>query len=204
MLKANVAVLVSGGGTNLQALLCAEAEGKLPSGGIRVVISNRPDAFALARAQQAGVEAVAIDERACESHAQFEELLLDALRRREIDLVVLAGFLSILSKDFVSRYPERILNVHPSLLPSFCGRGCYGLKVHEAALRYGVKITGATVHFVDEKVDGGRILLQKAVEVHERDTPEALQRRVMEQAEWELLPQAVETVCGRIAKEKQA
>lgn len=204
MLKANVAVLVSGGGTNLQALLDAQAAGNIPNGEIRAVIANCLDAFALTRAQQAGVESVAIDEAACESHEQFEELLLDVLKEREIDLIVLAGFLSILSCDFVSRYPDRILNVHPSLIPSFCGKGYFGLAVHEAAIHYGVKITGATVHFVNEQIDGGRILLQKAVDVREGDTPQSLQRRVMEQAEWAILPQAVEMVCKAIVKEKRA
>lgn len=204
MLKANVAVLVSGGGTNLQALINAQAAGSLPDGKIRTVISNCRDAYALERARQAGVESIAIDETACESHAQFEELLINALQKRDIDLIVLAGFLSILSRDFVLRYPNRILNVHPSLIPSFCGKGFFGLAVHEAALDYGVKVTGATVHFVNEKIDGGRIILQRAVEVREGDTPETLQRRVMEQAEWVILPQAVEMVSRAIAKEKRA
>ncbi len=202
MLKANVGVLVSGGGTNLQALIDAERTGLLPHAQISLVISSSGKAYALERAKVANIKALAIEEAACGSHAAFEERLLGALREHHIDLVILAGFLPLLSTDFVRRYPMRILNVHPSLIPSFCGKGYYGLKVHEAALQKGVKLTGATVHFVNEEIDGGDILLQKAVEVREGDTPKELQRRVMEQAEWVLLPQAVELVASAIGKEK--
>lgn len=202
MLKANVGVLVSGGGTNLQALIDAERTGLLPHAQISLVISSSGKAYALERAKEASIKVLAIEEAACGSHAAFEERLLGALREHHIDLVILAGFLPLLSADFVRRYPMRILNVHPSLIPSFCGKGYYGLKVHEAALQKGVKLTGATVHFVNEEIDGGDILLQKAVEVREGDTPKELQRRVMEQAEWVLLPQAVELVSSAIGKEK--
>ena len=186
--KANIAVLVSGGGTNLQALLNAEKRGELKSGTIRVVISANPRAYALTRAAEAGVEALVLPSKG------FEAALETALREREIDLIILAGFMRILSGDFTARWPRRILNVHPALIPSFCGQGYYGLKVHEAALQRGVKVTGATVHFVNEIPDGGEILFQKAVEVLPEDTPESLQRRVMEQAEWILLPRAAEKV----------
>lgn len=201
--KTKIAVLVSGGGTNLQALLDAEAAGALPSGQIALVVSNVPGAFALERARRAGVEALTLTRRDCGGQAGFEEALLDALESRGIELIILAGFLSILSEAFVRRYDERILNVHPSLIPAFCGRGYYGLKVHEAALARGVKYTGATVHFVNEIPDGGRILLQKPVPVLPGDTPETLQRRVMEQAEWILLPEAAERVSSRIQQEKE-
>ena len=201
MRRARIAVLVSGGGTNLQALIDAEAAGKLPSGSIVLVISNRADAYALHRAEQAGIPARVITRRGCGSQEAFEAALLAALREAEIDLIVLAGFMSILSRDFTDRYPKRILNVHPSLIPSFCGKGFYGLHVHEAALAYGVKVTGATVHFVNEVPDGGQILLQKAVDVLPGDTPETLQKRVMEQAEWILLPRAAELVSAAILQE---
>ncbi len=201
--KTKIAVLVSGGGTNLQALLDAEAAGALPSGQIALVVSNVPGAFALERARRAGVEALTLTRRDCGGQAGFEAALLDALESRGIELIILAGFLSILSEAFVRRYDERILNVHPSLIPAFCGRGYYGLKVHEAALARGVKYTGATVHFVNEIPDGGRILLQKPVPVLPGDTPEILQRRVMEQAEWILLPEAAERVSSRIQQEKE-
>ena len=201
MRRARIAVLVSGGGTNLQALIDAEAAGKLPSGSIVLVISNRADAYALHRAEQAGIPARVITRRDCGSQEAFEAALLAALREAEIDLIVLAGFMSILSRDFTDRYPKRILNVHPSLIPSFCGKGFYGLHVHEAALAYGVKVTGATVHFVNEVPDGGQILLQKAVDVLPGDTPETLQKRVMEQAEWILLPRAAELVSAAILQE---
>ena len=201
MLK-RIAVLVSGGGTNLQALLDAQRAGQIRSGRIEVVISNRRDAYALTRAQNAGVEALTITRAKGEGAAEFEARLLDALAARRIDIIVLAGFLAILSADFVSHYPDRIINVHPSLIPSFCGKGFYGLRVHEAALAYGVKVTGATVHLVNEIPDGGRILLQKAVDVLPDDTPETLQRRVMEQAEWVLLPRAVEQVAGALARQE--
>lgn len=198
-----IAVLVSGSGTNLQALLDAQKSGALSSGRIVLVISNKPGAYALERAKQAGVESLTITKRDCGSAQAFEQALLDALEARGIELVILAGFMSILSADFTRRYDKRILNVHPSLIPSFCGQGFYGLKVHEAALRYGVKVTGATVHYVNEIPDGGQILLQKAVPILPGDTPEILQKRVMEQAEWILLPEAAELVSRRILKEKE-
>jgi len=196
--KTKIAVLVSGGGTNLQALLDAE----LPDGQIVLVVSSNPGAYALTRAEQAGVPAVIVARAACASQADFEEKLLAALGACGAELLILAGFLSILSADFVRRYPNRILNVHPSLIPSFCGEGFYGLRVHEAALARGVKLTGATVHYVNEIADGGPILLQKAVPVEPDDTPRTLQRRVMEQAEWVLLPQAAALVSAQIRKEK--
>jgi len=191
-------VLVSGGGTNLQALIDAEASGVLRSGAIALVISNNPDACALERAAKAGIPALTVTRRERGSQEAFEAAIQTALEDAKIELVVLAGFLSILSRDFTDRWPRRILNVHPSLIPSFCGRGFYGLRVHEAALSYGVKVTGATVHFVNEVPDGGQILLQKAVDVLPGDTPETLQRRVMEQAEWMLLPRAAELVSAEI------
>ena len=195
MLSARIAVLVSGGGTNLQALLDAQAAGRLRSGGIVLVLSSRSDAHALGRARAHGVRAEAVERRAFPDAASFERRLLELLDEEHIDVVVLAGFLHILSSSFVAHYAGRILNIHPSLIPSFCGRGLYGLKVHKAALDAGVRITGATVHLVDETPDGGPILMQKAVEVLPDDTPETLQRRVMEQAEWRLLPEAVERLC---------
>ena len=201
--KTKIAVLVSGGGTNLQALLDAEAAGALKSGQIELVVSNVPGAYALERAKKAGVEALTLTRADCGGQAGFEAALLSALESRGIELIILAGFLSILSEAFVRRYDERILNVHPSLIPSFCGKGYYGLKVHEAALARGVKYTGATVHFVNEIPDGGRILLQKPVPVLPGDTPEALQRRVMEQAEWIILPEAAELVSSHIQQEKE-
>ena len=197
MVKTKIAVLVSGGGTNLQALLDAQAAGKLPHGEITLVVSNNPNAYALTRAGEAGVHTAVI------AGEQFEERLQEVLRSAGIDMIVLAGFMKILSGDFTARWPERILNIHPALIPSFCGEGYYGLKVHEAALRYGVKITGATVHYVNEVPDGGRIIAQKAVEVREGDTPEVLQRRVMEQAEWILLPQATELVAAEIVNGRE-
>ena len=201
--KARIAVLVSGGGTNLQALIDAQARGELQSGGIVLVISNKPGAFALQRAEKAGIPALTITRKDCGSTEAFEAALLAALEENHIDLIILAGFMSILSADFTRRYPDRILNVHPSLIPSFCGKGMYGLRVHQAALDYGVKVTGATVHLVNEIPDGGRILLQKAVAILPEDTPETLQRRVMEQAEWILLPQAAEMLSANIVKEKR-
>ena len=197
--KARVAVLVSGGGTNLQAILDAQERGELKSGKVTLAISDRPGAYALERARKAGVEAMEIGKKACGSQEAFEAALTDALEKNGTDVIVLAGFLSILSEAFTARYPKRILNVHPSLIPSFCGAGYYGLKVHEAALARGVKVTGATVHFVDEDLDHGPILLQKAVAVKENDTPEILQRRVMEEAEWILLPSAISLIAqGRV------
>ena len=200
--KARIAVLVSGGGTNLEALFNAQAAGDLPHGEIVLVLSSNPGAFALERAKRRGVPAFAVSRKQL-GQEPFEAALMEALTQYRVDLVVLAGFLSILSENFVRRWPDRIVNVHPSLIPAFCGKGYYGLKVHEAALRRGVKVTGATVHLVNEIPDGGRILLQKAVEVQTGDTPETLQRRVMEQAEWVLLPQAVEQLAAHIAAEKE-
>lgn len=200
MLKTRIAVLVSGGGTNLQALIDAQHGGVLQSGEICLVISTRADAYALKRAEKASIPTLVVERR---GNGDFESRILAALEQYGIELIVLAGFMSILSKDFVSKYPERILNVHPSLIPSFCGEGMYGLRVHEAALAYGVKVTGATVHFVNEIPDGGRIVYQKAVEILDGDTPELLQRRVMEQAEWKLLPAATELVSSGIMKGKK-
>ena len=195
-----IAVLVSGGGTNLQALIDAQRSGQLCSGRIALVLASRPGVYALERAALAGIPTAVVSRRDCASQEEFEAGLLAALAEHGIELIVLAGFLSILSADFTARFPRRILNVHPSLIPSFCGKGFYGLKVHEAALRYGVKVTGATVHFVNEFPDGGRIILQKAVYIEDGDAPEVLQRRVMEQAEWIILPQAAELVCRRMIK----
>ncbi len=198
--KARIAVLVSGGGTNLQALIDAQKSGVIKSGEICLVISNVEGAYALERARNNGIEALTITRRAAGSQEAFEQQIDSALKERGIELIVLAGFLSILTGDFTRKYPDRIINVHPSLIPSFCGKGFYGLKVHEAALAYGVKVTGATVHFVNEVPDGGRIVLQKAVAIRKNDTPETLQRRVMEQAEWKLLPRAAEIVSRDIIK----
>ena len=194
MVKTKIAVLVSGGGTNLQALLDAQAAGKMPHGEIALVVSNKEGAYALTRAENFGVEGLVITGK------DFEAKLQAALKERKIQMIVLAGFLKILSADFTSKWPERILNIHPSLIPSFCGEGYYGLRVHEEALKYGVKVTGATVHFVNEVPDGGRIIAQKAVDILPGDTPEILQRRVMEQAEWILLPQAAEEVAAYYAE----
>ena len=201
MKKIRIAVLVSGGGTNLQALLDAQPQGILRSGEIVLVVSDRPEAYALERAKKAGVAALEILKREFSPEnrqAEFEKRLEAALQESGAQMIVLAGFLSILSPDFTRRWDHRILNIHPSLIPSFCGAGFYGLKVHEAALARGVKLTGATVHFVNEIPDGGEIIAQRAVEVLSGDTPEKLQRRVMEQAEWILLPQATEEVCRRM------
>ena len=196
--KARIAVLVSGGGTNLQAILDAAGRGELSDGEVTLVISDRAGAYALERATMAGIPSVEINKKACGGQKAFEEKLLAALEENRTDLIVLAGFLSILTEDFTARYPRRIINVHPSLIPSFCGAGYYGLKVHEAALARGVKVTGATVHFVNEIPDGGEIIAQKAVRIEPGDTPEILQRRVMEQAEWVILPQSVEKICKEI------
>ena len=195
-MKKRIAVLVSGGGTNLQALLDAEAAGKIPHGEIALVISNNPNAYALERARLAGVPGAVITKKECGSQEAFEDQIQAVLERNGTDLIILAGFMCILSERFTSRWPKRILNVHPSLIPSFCGEGFYGLRVHQAALDYGVKVTGATVHFVNEIPDGGEIIAQKAVYIELGDTPEILQKRVMEQAEWILLPQAAEMVCA--------
>lgn len=196
----NVAVLVSGGGTNLQAILDAQDAGKIRSARVTLVVSNNPDAYALTRAKNHGVETLVLSKADYPTTAQFEAALDDALKAHGIGLIVLAGFMRILSGDFTSKYPERILNVHPALIPSFCGEGFYGLRVHQAALDYGVKVTGATVHFVNEIPDGGRIVAQKAVYIEDGDTPETLQKRVMEQAEWILLPEAIEKVAGEMNK----
>ena len=198
---ARIAVLVSGGGTNLQALLDAQRDGKMPHGEIVLVVSSRAEAYALTRAENAGVSARVLSP-SC-GQEPFENDLSALLREQEIDLILLAGFTVILSAGFTKQWPRRILNVHPSLIPAFCGKGMYGLRVHEAALARGVKVTGATVHFVNEIPDGGEILLQKAVEVAPDDTPETIQRRVMEQAEWQLLPLAAERVCAEIVREKE-
>lgn len=203
MKQVNIAVFVSGGGTNLQALIDSEKNGVLKSGKIKLVVSSQAGAYALERAAKAGIPSVVVNKKAAGTSEAFEAQLERNLREYDIDLIILAGFLSILSGDFTAKYRDRILNVHPSLIPSFCGKGMYGLKVHEAALEKGVKVTGATVHFVNRVPDGGRILLQKAVEVQDGDTPEILQRRVMEQAEWVLLPKAAELVSRRIQEEKE-
>lgn len=198
MSKAKIAVLVSGGGTNLQALIDAQSAGIITSGEIKLVIANNANAYALERAAKAGIQSAVVLKKEWGGQAGFEQRIKDLLTEHGIDLIVLAGFMSILSEDFTSSYPKRILNVHPSLIPSFCGEGFYGLRVHEEALRYGVKVTGATVHFVNEIPDGGEIIFQKAVEIEEGDTPEILQRRVMEQAEWKILPAAVEKVSKQL------
>ncbi len=198
MAKARIAVLVSGGGTNLQALIDAQASGIISSGEITLVISNNRNAFALERAAKAGIKSAVVLKKECGSQEAFEQSIKDLLAENKIDLIVLAGFMSILSESFTRDYPERIINVHPSLIPSFCGVGYYGLRVHEEALAYGVKVTGATVHFVNEIPDGGRIIAQKAVEILEGDTPEVLQKRVMEQAEWKILPASVELVSKQL------
>lgn len=199
MLKAKIAVLVSGGGTNLQALIDAQNSGIIHSGEIVLVISNHADAYALTRAEKAGIEGLYISKKELKTQEAFESAIMTALEERGIDLIVLAGFMSILSERFTARYDHRIINIHPSLIPSFCGQGFYGLHVHEAALAKGVKVTGATVHFVNEIPDGGEIIAQKAVEVQDGDTPEVLQRRVMEQAEWIILPQSVERIAEQIS-----
>ena len=200
-MKAKIAVLVSGGGTNLQALIDAQESGALCSGRIALVVSNASGAYALERAKKAGIPGVTLLKKQLGGQAAFEEALQKTLEEYGIDVIVLAGFMTILTENFTSCYPKRILNVHPSLIPSFCGAGFYGLKVHQAALDYGVKVTGATVHFVNHIPDGGEIIAQKAVEVLPGDTPEVLQRRVMEQAEWILLPQAAEAVCAQLNKQ---
>ncbi len=196
--KARIAVLVSGGGTNLQALIDAQSEGIIHSGTIELVISNNAGAYALDRAKNAGIASEVVLKRVCGSQAAFERRIKELIAQYQIDLIVLAGFMSILSEDFTGAYPDRIINVHPSLIPSFCGKGYYGLRVHEEALAYGVKVTGATVHFVNEIPDGGKIIMQKAVQIQEGDTPEILQKRVMEQAEWKILPAAVEKVSKQL------
>jgi phosphoribosylglycinamide formyltransferase-1 len=191
-MKTNIAVLVSGGGTNLQALIDAQKKSIIKSGEIKLVISNNPDAYALKRAENANIDTLVCNKK--ELGDKFEDTLIKALDDNNIDIIVLAGFMCILSEKFTSHFVDRIINVHPSLIPSFCGKGFYGLRVHEAALEYGVKVTGATVHFVNEIPDGGKIIMQKAVYINEDDTPETLQKRVMQEAEWIILPQAVEKV----------
>ncbi len=202
-MKTRIAVFVSGGGTNLQALLDAEQAGRIPHGQIAMVISNNPKAYALERAQKAGVPQTVIRKKDFESQAAFEAQVQSVLEQGGIDMIILAGFMCILSENFTKKWPNRILNIHPSLIPAFCGEGFYGLKVHEAALERGVKITGATVHFVNEIPDGGPIIAQRAVAVEEGDTPETLQRRVMEQAEWLLLPEAAEMVSLKLYNERK-
>lgn len=192
--KTKIAVLVSGGGTNLQALIDAQKSGIITDGEISLVISNKDGAYALTRAENAGIKTATVLKKECGSQEAFEEKIMNLMSENDIELIVLAGFMSILSEKFTSAYPKRIINVHPALIPSFCGKGFYGLHVHEAALEYGVKVTGATVHFVNEIPDGGEIIAQKAVEIIDGDTPEILQKRVMEQAEWIILPEAVQKV----------
>ena len=204
MLKTRIAVLVSGGGTNLQALLDAQARGEIPCGEIVLVVSDKEDAYALERAKNHGVETAVLSRKKKADRAAFEDRLLETLAAHGIEMIILAGFMVILSENFVKRYPKRILTVHPALIPSFCGAGYYGLHVHEAALERGVKVTGATVHYVNEIPDGGEIIAQKAVAVEAGDTPETLQRRVMEQAEWILLPRAAAMAAQRIAEEREA
>ena len=201
--KARIAVLVSGGGTNLQALIDAQRSGIIKHGEIAVVISNNSDAYAITRAEKAGIPSEIISSKDYKEQSLFEAKLIETLERNEIDLIVLAGFMRILSENFTSRYPRRIINVHPSLIPAFCGKGFYGLKVHEAALAYGVKVTGATVHFVNEIPDGGEIILQKSVCVKKGETAESLQQRVMRQSEWIILPRAVELVSKEIISERK-
>lgn len=198
-----IAVIVSGGGTNLQALIDRQKKGDLGNGEITLVIASNPQAYALERAKNAGITSAVVSRKACQDSAEFDGKILALLQEHDIQLVVLAGFLSILGKPVIDAYPNRIINIHPSLIPSFCGKGFYGLKVHEAALAYGVKVTGATVHYVNEIPDGGNIILQKAVEIQPEDTPEILQRRVMEQAEWEILPKATAMLVKQIEDESK-
>lgn len=200
--KTKIAVLVSGGGTNLQAILDAQDSGIITHGEVKCVISSSAEAYALERAKNHGVKGYVVSKKEFGSQEAFEKGIIEILEENEIELIVLAGFMSILSENFTKKYEERILNVHPSLIPSFCGKGFYGLRVHEAALSYGVKVTGATVHFVNEIPDGGRIILQKAVYIEDGDTPEILQKRVMQQAEWKILPEAVEIVSKEICENK--
>ena len=199
-MKVKTAVFVSGGGTNLQAIIDAKNNGVINSASLELVVSSNPDAYALKRAEAAGIPTVVVAKKECASQKEFEEKIISVLEERGIEIIVLAGFMSILSVNFTKRYENRIINVHPSLIPSFCGKGFYGLYVHEAALEYGVKVTGATVHFVNEIPDGGKIIMQKAVEIKEGDTPEVLQKRVMEEAEWKILPLSLEKVCKELLK----
>lgn len=203
MLKAKIAVLVSGGGTNLQALIDAQKSGVIKSGEIALVVSSNPEAYALTRAEENDIPAVIVSKKACKTQQEFEDKILKQLEESQIDFIVLAGFMSILSKNFIKKYENKIINVHPSLIPSFCGEGFYGLRVHEAALSYGVKVTGATVHYVNEIPDGGKIILQKPVKILQSDTPGSLQMRVMRHAEWIILPQATEMVAKKIIKSKR-
>ena len=198
-----IAVMVSGGGTNLQALIDAEASGIIKSGKISLVLSNKADAYALERARRAGIPTATVEKRSCKDAEDFESRLIEILDGAGIEIIVLAGFMSILSERFTSHYADRIINVHPSLIPSFCGKGYYGLKVHEAALAYGVKVSGATVHFVNEIPDGGKIIMQKAVSVLDGDTPEILQKRIMEEAEWKILPLSCEKVSSELLKNRK-
>lgn len=199
--KVNVAVLVSGGGTNLQALIDAKRAGIIKSGELKLVVSSSSQAYALERAKKAGIKTVVAEKKLFKDRALFESQIIEALEADDIDLIVLAGFMCILSENFTKKYANRIINVHPSLIPSFCGEGFYGLRVHEAALDYGVKVTGATVHFVNEIPDGGKIIMQKAVKICKNDTPKVLQERVMKQAEWIILPKSVELVAKELLKE---
>ena len=200
MKKTKIAVLVSGGGTNLQALINAQEKGIIKSGAIELVISNKADAYALTRAEKAGIKTEVVLRKSCAGSDGFEGHIMSLLDDNKNDIIVLAGFMAILSEKFTAAYPERIINVHPSLIPSFCGKGFYGLHVHEAVLDYGVKVTGATVHFVNEIPDGGKIIMQKAVKVHDGDTPKTLQKRVMRLAEWKILPLSVEKVCAELCR----
>lgn len=196
MLKTRIAVFVSGGGTNFEALINAQENGKIPHGEIVLMVSSSKTAYALKRAENHGIKSVVCSKKELGSQERFEEEILKNLEENNIQLIVLAGFMSILSKEFTKKYENRIINIHPSLIPSFCGEGFYGLHVHEAVLKKGVKVTGATVHIVNEVPDGGPIIMQKAVYVEENDTPEILQKRVMEQAEWKILPESVELICS--------
>ena len=200
MLRCGIAVFVSGGGTNLQALIDAQKSGVIKSGEIKVVIASNREAYAIERARKAGIPAEVVCRKECASQAEFEAKLVKTLESYGVELIILAGFMTILSADFTRKFPERIINVHPSLIPAFCGKGFYGLRVHQAALDYGVKVTGATVHFVNEIPDGGRIISQKAVRILKNDTPETLQKRVMRLCEWRILPEAAETVSSQIVK----
>ena len=200
--KVAVAVLVSGGGTNLQALIDAQNSGIVKSAEIKLVVSNNKDAYALERAKNAGIDTAVVLKKELGSQEAFEEAIVNVLQSNQIELIVLAGFMSILSENFTKKYAKRIINVHPSLIPSFCGKGYYGLRVHEAALEYGVKVTGATVHFVNEIPDGGEIIMQKAVSIRANDTPETLQKRVMKLAEWKILPQSLEKVSSEMLKNR--
>ena len=201
MEKIKLAVFVSGGGTNLQALIDAQKNGIIENGEIKLVVSSNPNAYAVVRAEKEGITTDIVDKKLCKTQSEFEDKLSEELEKHSIEIIVLAGFMCILSERFTRLYDRRIINVHPSLIPSFCGKGFYGIRVHKAALEKGVKVTGATVHFVNEIPDGGEIIMQKAVAVHEGDTPETLQKRVMRLAEWKILPEAVEKVC-RDMKEK--